>query len=193
MPTVTCWPNGLSHSTQNTAVPLPTIQCESFILGQCFEFRIHCCFWKRVVIFCGLLVSQQKPNGGIKRDNFCQICVLENPGPTMRHTVGYWIGPASAERLIPLGIYCRNCQAFSHKASSAVECHASLSITSLLSCITEHKITTSCQSVIFFFNQTLICITSVSIISKEKIFSPNENANLLNEKDVLKVSSLEFT
>lgn len=88
---------------------------------------------------------------GIKRDNFCQICVLENPGPTMRHTVGYWIGPASAERLIPLGIYCRNCQAFSHKASSAVECHASLSITSLLSCITEHKITTSCQSVIFFF------------------------------------------
>lgn len=151
MPTVTCWPNGLSHSTQNTAVPLPTIQCESFILGQCFEFIIHCCFWKRVVIFCGLLVSQQKPNGGIKRDNFCQICVLENPGPTMRHTVGYWIGPASAERLIPLGIYCRNCQAFSHKASSAVECHASLSITSLLSCITEHKITTSCQSVIFFF------------------------------------------
>lgn len=102
MPTVTCWPNGLSHSTQNTAVPLPTIQCESFILGQCFEFIIHCCFWKRVVIFCGLLVSQQKPNGGIKRDNFCQICVLENPGPTMRHTVGYWIGPASAERLIPL-------------------------------------------------------------------------------------------
>lgn len=129
----------------------------------------------------------------IKRDNFCQICVLENPGPTMRHTVGYWIGPASAERLIPLGIYCRNCQAFSHKASSAVECHASLSITSLLSCITEHKITTSCQSVIFFFYQTLICIMSGSIISKEKIFSPNENANLLNEKDVLKVSSLEFT
>lgn len=193
MPTVTCWPNGLSHSTQNTAVPLPTIQCESFILGQCFEFIIHCCFWKRVVIFCGLLVSQQKPNGGIKRDNFCQICVLENPGPTMRHTVGYWIGPASAERLIPLGIYCRNCQAFSHKASSAVECHASLSITSLLSCITEHKITTSCQSVIFFFYQTLICIMSFSIISKEKIFSPNENANLLNEKDVLTVSSLEFT
>lgn len=193
MPTVTCWPNGLSHSTQNTAVPLPTIQCESFILGQCFEFIIHCCFWKRVVIFCGLLVSQQKPNGGIKRDNFCQICILENPGPTMRHTVGYWIGPASAERLIPLGIYCRNCQAFSHKASSAVECHASLSITSLLSCITEHKITTSCQSVIFFFYQTLICIMSGSIISKEKIFSPNENANLLNEKDVLKVSSLEFT
>lgn len=192
MPTVTCWPNGLSHSTQNTAVPLPTIQCESFILGQCFEFIIHCCFWKRVVIFCGLLVSQQKPNGGIKRDNFCQICVLENPGPTMRHTVGYWIGPASAERLIPLCIYCRNCQAFSHKASSAVECHASLSITSLLSCITEHKITTSCQSVIFFY-QTLICIMSGSIISKEKIFSPNENANLLNEKDVLKVSSLEFT
>lgn len=174
MPTVTCWPNGLSHSTQNTAVPLPTIQCESFILGQCFEFIIHCCFWKRVVIFCGLLVSQQKPNGGIKRDNFCQICVLENPGPTMRHTVGYWIGPASAERLIPLGIYCRNCQAFSHKASSAVECHASLSITSLLSCITEHKITTSCQSVIFFFYQTLICIMSGSIISKEKIFSPND-------------------
>lgn len=34
---------------------------------------------------------------------------------------------------------------------------------------------------------------SGSIISKEKIFSPNENANLLNEKDVLKGSSLEFT
>ena len=123
-------------SNRDTAGPLPTIQMVSFILGRCSEFITHCCFWKGVVIFCGLLVSQQKSNGGIRRDNFCQICALENPRPTMRHTTGYWIGPASAKRLIPLGIYCRNCQAFSHKASSAVICHASLNTTSLLSCIT---------------------------------------------------------